>query len=87
MQYLFEKFFEIFFDFYIIFRQIYEMNVKISGIEMTESTWEMSAIPDATVVSLPYALGITMVFRPSGIASDATAHTKKLFESSSPKSR
>jgi len=34
-----------------------------------DSRWEISAMPDATVVSSPYALGTTMVFSPSGMAS------------------
>ncbi len=47
--------------------------MKIIGIVTTESRCEITAIPAATVVSFPCALGITMVLIPSGIASEHTA--------------
>ena len=43
---------------------------KISGIVITESKCEITAILAATEVSFPYALGIMMVFNPSGIAKE-----------------
>ena len=42
-----------------------------------ESRCETSAIPEATVVSLPYALGITMVLSPRGIATEHTVQITK----------
>jgi len=41
---------------------------------MHASKCEITAMPAATDVSLPNALGITMVFSPSGIASEQSAH-------------
>ena len=41
---------------------------------MQDRRCEITAIPAASVVSLPSPLGITMVFKPSGIASEQTAH-------------
>ena len=38
---------------------------------------EIRAIPAAVEVSLPYALGITTVLRPRGIAREAIAQIKK----------
>ena len=46
---------------------------KISGIVIQESKWEITAIPAATVVSLPNALGITIVLSPRGIAREQSA--------------
>ncbi len=43
-----------------------------------ESACEISAMPEATVISLPYELGMTIVFSPNGIANDATAQTTTL---------
>lgn len=45
----------------------------MSGIVIQDNKWETIAIPAAAEVSLPYALGITMVFKPSGIATEQTA--------------
>jgi len=39
-----------------------------------ESKWHKIAIPEATVVSFPYALGTTMVLSPKGIAKEQRAH-------------
>ncbi len=39
------------------------------GIVAIDRTWETSAIPAATVVSLPQALGITTLLSPRGTAS------------------
>jgi hypothetical protein len=47
------------------------------GIVIHAARWDMRAIPDATFVSLPYAAGITMVLRPSGIASEQSAQMRK----------
>ena len=44
---------------------------------MIDKTCETSAKPDASVVSLPYAAGITMVFSPIGIDAIHIAHLKK----------
>lgn len=41
---------------------------------MHESKCEIIAMPAAMVVSLPSALGITMVFSPRGMASEQSAH-------------
>ena len=46
-----------------------DISAKMMGMVMQESRWEMIAIPAATVVSFPYALGITIVFNPRGIAA------------------
>ena len=35
--------------------------------------WETSAIPDATFVSFPRALGMMIVFKPRGIAKEQIA--------------
>ena len=48
---------------------------KISGIVRQESRCEISAIPDATVVSLPYEAGTTTVLSPNGIASEQSARS------------
>jgi len=45
---------------------------------MQDSVWDIRAIPAAVEVSLPYALGITTVLSPSGIAREATAHIKNV---------
>ena len=41
--------------------------MKIKGIVMQDIICEIRVIPDATVVSFPYALGITIVLSPKGI--------------------
>ena len=49
------------------------MSQKIKGMVRQEARCEMSAMPAAEEVSLPYAAGMTMVFSPKGIASEQTA--------------
>ena len=44
-----------------------------------DNRWEITAIPAATVVSFPYALGITIVFKPSGIAREQIAQVIMVF--------
>ena len=51
---------------------------NINGIVPMESVCEMSAIPAASVVSLPYPLGTTIVLSPKGIVSDARAQVRKV---------
>ena len=46
-----------------------------------DSICDISAIPEATVVSLPYALGITMVLSPSGIVTVQTVQITNVFHS------
>ena len=46
---------------------------------MHDSKCEITAMPAAVDVSLPYALGITIVFRPRGIASEQSAQMKTVF--------
>ena len=48
-------------------------SINISGIVIQDKRCETTAILDATVVSLPYALGITIVLSPNGIAREQTA--------------
>ena len=43
---------------------------------MTESKCDMTAIPAPIEVSFPYALGMTMVFNPKGIAREQSAQMK-----------
>ena len=43
---------------------------------MHDRRCETTAMPAGTEVSFPYALGITTVLRPSGIASEQSVHTK-----------
>ena len=57
---------------------IYVKSINISGIETHDARWDTSAMLEATVVSLPYALGITMVLSPSGIASEQMAQITKV---------
>ena len=52
------------------------------GMVAQDRAWEISAIPAAVEVSFPYALGMTTVLRPSGIAREATAHIKKVLSKS-----
>ena len=56
---------------------------NISGMLIHERKCEISAIPDAVVVSLPYAAGITTVVSPSGIATEQTAQMKMVFDTGS----
>ena len=51
---------------------------KTTGMVAQDRVWEMSAIPAATEVSLPYAAGITTVFSPRGMAREQTAQTAKV---------
>ena len=51
-------------------------NVNRSGIVIHDNKWETTAIPAGTDVSFPYALGITTVLSPSGIANEQSVHTK-----------
>ena len=53
-------------------------NIKITGIVRQERMWEIKAMPEATLVSLPSALGIIMVFRPKGMAREQTAQVAKV---------
>ena len=57
---------------------MYSKIIKIAGIVRQERMWETKAIPDATLVSLPNALGMMMVFRPKGIAREQTAQVAKV---------
>ena len=43
---------------------------------MQDKTCEISAMPAAVEVSFPYALGITRVLSPKGIAREETAQIK-----------
>ena len=54
-------------------RDIFYIIEKINGIVMQESKCEITVIPAATVVSLPSALGMTMVLSPRGIAREQSA--------------
>ena len=47
----------------------YYININIRGIVIIEIMCETIAIPADMDVSFPYALGITMMFKPSGIAN------------------
>ena len=47
---------------------------KINGIVITASKCEITVIPAAIDVSFPSALGITIVFNPSGIDREQTTH-------------
>ena len=47
---------------------------KINGIVITASKCETTVIPAAIDVSFPSALGITIVFNPSGIDREQTIH-------------
>ena len=51
--------------------------IKISGMVMHERKCETSAIPAATEVSFPYALGTTIVLSPNGIARQHTVQSAK----------
>ena len=51
--------------------------IKTTGIVRQERIWETSAIPDATFVSRPKALGIMIVFSPKGIESEQIAQIAK----------
>ena len=55
------------------------------GIVKQDSKWEMSAMHEATLTSFPYALGITIVFKPSGIANEHTAQITNVSDSASAK--
>jgi len=44
---------------------------------MHESKWDITAIPAATDVSFPYALGITMVLSPKGMAREQSPQIKR----------
>ena len=57
----------------LTFGNLFYIIEKIRGIVMQESKWEITAIPAATVVSLPSALGMTMVLSPRGIAREQSA--------------
>ena len=46
---------------------------KIAGMVMIARIWDISVMPEAVVVSFPYAAGITIVFNPRGIANEAAA--------------
>ena len=45
----------------------------MTGMVKQDNKCEMIAIPAATVVSLPYALGITIVFNPRGMDTEQMA--------------
>lgn len=64
----------------------YQMSVsniaKMRGIVKQDSTWDTKAMPAATFVSFPSALGIMMVLRPSGIASEQIAQVENMLENS-----
>ena len=62
--------------------KFYEINVNIRGIVIAARRWEITAIPAATEVSFPSALGITIVFSPSGIAREHRAQIYVVSESS-----
>ena len=53
--------------------------MKIKGIVMQDIICEIRVIPDATVVSFPYALGITIVLSPKGIESEQRAQEYIVF--------
>ena len=57
---------------------IYVKSINISGMETHDARCDTSAIIEATVVSLPYALGITMVLSPKGMAREQMAHITKV---------
>ena len=57
---------------------MYSKIIKTAGIVKQERTWETKAIPDATFVSLPKALGMIMVFRPKGMAREQIAQVAKV---------
>lgn len=52
---------------------------------MQDNVWDTNTIPDAILVSFPYALGMTIVFKPSGIASVLTAQIINVLENMSSK--
>ena len=51
--------------------------MKIAGIVIQQSKCETKAIPAATEVSNPYALGTTIVLSPKGMASEQTIQTAR----------
>jgi hypothetical protein len=63
------------FDLLIAHTSIYSKIIKITGIVKHERIWETSAIPDATFVSFPKALGIMIVFSPKGIEREQIPQT------------
>ena len=56
------------------------MMVNITGMVKQDNKCEIIAMPAATVVSFPYALGITIVFKPSGMATELIAQIVKVSE-------
>lgn len=52
---------------------MYSKIMKTTGIVKQERMWETKAIPEATLVSFPSALGMIMVFKPKGMAREQTA--------------
>ena len=61
-------------DFRLGFIDLFYIIEKTNGIVMPESKCEITVIPAAMVVSLPSALGMTMVLSPRGIAREQSAH-------------
>ena len=61
--------------------EIISKSAKIRGMVTHDNTCEINAIPAATDVSLPYALGITIVFNPRGIEREHTQHSARGWDS------
>lgn len=56
------------------------MIVNMTGMVKQDNKCEIIAMPAATVVSFPYALGITIVFKPSGMATELMAQMVRVSE-------
>ena len=65
---------------YVYILSTKSISKNISGMLMQDRKCEIRAMPDAVVVSLPYAAGITTVVSPSGIATEQTAQIKMVFD-------
>ena len=57
------------------------------GMVMIESRCDTSAMPAAVEVSFPYALGITMVLSPKGMAREQMVQTNRTSEQFGKKER
>ena len=56
----------------------YSKSINTTGIVKQEQIWETNAIPEATFVSLPKALGTIIVFSPNGMAREQMAQAAKV---------
>ena len=58
---------------------MYSKIIKTAGIVKQAQTWETKAIPEATRVSLPNALGMIIVLNPKGIEREQMAQAAKVY--------